>query len=265
MVLSLAQIKLFSFLLTVVDWLFSSTTPLISKDLCFCQGMSGTPKEKCRSFLTGGREIRTGHDLAGRWMLGGQKWIAFRCAELNTGNWMSCVGRGHGEDMTPADQWAWGGLERSAGNMGVPVAEACGSLPLLQAGLGSSEHGHSHWKGCFQFPSRWWQFRRMDLVVDLSEAVECRSADEDVIRTTKALLQMPSLLFPSVLSSCSEHPKAPRTERGGRDGECWGRNWAISRDSLGSEAAACAVSFPWDGGEGPPSPSFTHRTVFLRF
>ena len=34
---------------------------------------------------------------------------------------------------------------------------------------------------------------------------------------------------------------------------------------LGSEAAACAVSFPWDGGEGPPSPSFTHRTVFHEF
>ena len=54
------------------------------------------------------------------------------------------------------------------------------------------------------------------LVVDVSEAVECRSADEDVIKVQRALLpgaQAFGPFLPVLSRSCSEHPRLPGQRR----------------------------------------------------
>ena len=54
-------------------------------------------------------------------------------------------------------------------------------------------------------------------VVDVSEAVECRSADEDVIKVQWVLLpdaQAFGPFLPVLSHGCSEHPRLPRAEPG---------------------------------------------------
>lgn len=96
----------------------------------------------------------------------------------------------------------------------MPAADTSSLLSL--AGLGGSEHGHSHWKGC-SVPIKMVAVQEDGLVVDVSEAVECRSADEDVIKVQRALLpgaQAFGPFLPVLSRSCSEHPRLPRAEEG---------------------------------------------------
>lgn len=117
------------------------------------------------------------------------------------------------------------------GLMGVPVADMC-SLPFCKQDLEVPNTVILTGKAV-SAPIKMVAVQEDGLVVDLSEAVECRSADEDVIKVQRALLpdaQAFAPFLPVLSRSCSEHPRLPRTEEGVmgilRRGEQWqGLTW----------------------------------------
>lgn len=130
----------------------------------------------------------------------------------------------------PADQWAEVAWWSSSAT--VPVADMrC--LPFCKQDLEVLNMVILTGKAV-SVPIKMVAVQEDGLVVDLSEAVECRSGGwrrhQGTTSFTSRCPGICSFPFPVLSRSCSEHPRLPRTEEGGigmlRRGEQWqGLTW----------------------------------------